>query len=113
MRTHEGFPVVDVVGEIDDRACPQFDALLMGAARKSANRVILDMHGVTYAGSGALGTLIRVHGTLLAKGGTLAIARCGSRVRRLLETTGVDRTLPVFDDCDGAADYLAGIPETG
>ena len=49
--------LVTAVGELDLNTCPQFKTALDAAARRAANHLLVDLSGVTYMDSTALGLL--------------------------------------------------------
>jgi len=62
-------------------------------AKTPQNRVVIDMAGITYLDSSALGVLIGCHSAVQKTGGRLRIAGISSRVGAILKMTGVDTVL--------------------
>lgn len=70
-------------------------------------RLVLHVGGVIYAGSTALGALVRVSDRLTRAGGGVVLVGARQPVRVLVEMLGLAQFLPFFDD---AAAALAALP---
>jgi anti-sigma B factor antagonist len=92
-----GVRVVEINGELDIATSPRVRELLSAAASDGDRPIVLDLTGCTFIDSTGLATLL--HGTKPAQNGesNVAIASHGGEVRKLLELTAIDRTIPVFD----------------
>jgi anti-sigma B factor antagonist len=97
-----GVRVVEINGELDIATSPRVRELLSAAASDGDRPIVLDLTGCTFIDSTGLATLL--HGTKPAQNGesNVAIASLGGEVRKLLELTAIDRTIPVFDAVDQA-----------
>ena len=68
--------------------------------------VILLAHDVNEVDSAGLGSLIRGLKATQDAGCRLALAEPSDELRRMLDLTGLDQVLPVFDDVNAARSYL-------
>lgn len=70
--------------------------------------VVVDLEGVTFMDSAGLGALIGATRRVRERGGDLAVAGPRRPVRRLLQTTGIDRIVYVAASAEEATGTLAG-----
>jgi anti-sigma B factor antagonist len=94
-RIGRGVHVVALGGEIDLHTAPRLDEELFGVIGDGAERVLVDLAGTTFVDSTVLGILLRAHRRLDDAGGRLVIVCDDPRILRVLELTGLDRTLAV------------------
>lgn len=90
-----GVRVVQVVGEFDMAACPQFRA---AGERHDAELVVVDLRRATFLDSCALGELFALHRQAVATGSKLAILRPEGAADRIFKLTGMESHLPLYDD---------------
>jgi anti-sigma B factor antagonist len=95
-RPHEGAVVIEVIGEVD--LCSSI------SLREQVNRVItagsllvIDVEQVTLLDSSGLGCLVGVAHRAAKSGSAVVLSAPGRRVRRVMETTGVDRLIPMYE----------------
>jgi anti-anti-sigma factor len=88
---HHGPECVRLVQEVDE----------MIAAKET--RVILDMTGVTYADSAAIGAIVKCLTRLKHAGGALRIAGAQTMISHSLKLTKVDTLIEMFPTVDQAA----------
>jgi anti-anti-sigma factor len=60
--------------------------------------ILLDMAGVTFLDSAALGELIAWKKRALAEGSDIALLRPVGKVRKMIEMVSLDRVFRIFDD---------------
>jgi anti-anti-sigma factor len=91
----ESSAVVVASGELD--AYAQED--LLGIFRETGReeRIVVDLAGVTFLDSTALGILVRAVRDVGARGGEIRIVLPDGTARRIFEITTLDRVLPVAD----------------
>ena len=70
--------------------------------------IVLDLSGVSFCDSAGLNTLLAARRQAAAVGGLLVLACVPVALRRILEMTGVDQVLQVYDAVDAAAAALGG-----
>lgn len=98
-----GSVVVHLAGELDLYNAEEVRTALAEAIASSPERIVIDMAGVEFVDSTALGVLIEARSKLGRDG--LALAAPQLDTRRTLQVSGLDRHLPVHDTVDEA---LAG-----
>lgn len=100
VEQHEGAVVVRLAGELDLYSANEVRSALAGAIDAGAGRIVVDMSGVEFVDSTALGVLIEARSRLGQDG--LLLAAPQLETRRTLEVSGLARHLPVHDSVDGA-----------
>ena len=98
----DGVRVVAVRGELDIATSPRVRELLSDAASDRARPLVIDFVDCEFIDSTGLAALL--HGAKPAQNGEshVAIVSPGGDVRRMLELTAIDRTIPVFASLDEA-----------
>jgi anti-sigma B factor antagonist len=98
--------VVVASGELD--AFVEDD--LVGIFRETARqgRIVVDLAGVSFLDSTALGILVRAVREVGARGGEIRIVLPDGTARRIFEITTLDRVLPVADSRAQALAELDG-----
>jgi anti-sigma B factor antagonist len=94
--------VISIVGELDIATSPQVRELLSTAARDEDRPLVIDLTRCDFVDSTGLATLL--HGAKPAQNGesNVALVCIGGEVRKLLELTAIDRTIPVYEALDDA-----------
>ena len=98
----EGWKVVHVAGEIDLRTAPELRERLATLLDDGADRVVVDLEHVDFIDSTALSVMVGAHKRLVRRGTVLHLATSGTRVGRVLTTTGLSRVFAVHDSVDEA-----------
>ena len=90
-----------------DASGPILDVEVAGLLRASLRRshqpgspTVLDLSGVTFLDSSALGVLVATHCRLQAEGSGLIVVNVDERVLRVLRITGLIRQLNIIDSCE-------------
>ncbi len=101
-QTHDGVRIVAIDGELDIASSPRVRDLLSAAATDVERPLVVDLTSCGFIDSTGLATLL--HGTKPARDGEahVALVSPGGEVRKLLELTAIDRTIPVFETLDEA-----------
>jgi anti-sigma B factor antagonist len=104
-----GVRVVTVRGELDIATSPQVRELLSGAATDRARPLVIDLVECEFIDSTGLAALL--HGAKPAQNGQshVAIVSPGGDVRRMLELTAIDKTIPVFETLDQAVTAVLAV----
>jgi anti-anti-sigma factor len=98
--------LIAITGELDIAATPELSTVMLIAARSPGSLVVLDLAGVEFIDSSALGTLLKVGGEVESAGKRLRVVCGGGPVRRLLEMTNLTNRFqlcPTRDDAFAAA----------
>ena len=93
VRAEDGARVLVLSGELDV-ATADLDRLA-GAIEDSDRSVVVDMEGVTFIDSTALGMLVGFQKLVNQRGLAFAIRRPTRRVEQLMAMTGLDRVLGI------------------
>src|SRR5204863_1579212 len=98
--------VITITGELDIATSPKVRELLSDAARDRDRPLVIDLTRCDFVDSTGLATLL--HGAKPAQNGesNVALVSAGGEVRRLLELTAIDRTIPVFDTVEKAVNRV-------
>ncbi len=94
--------MVEVAGELDVTTSPQLGECLQRALDAGTRNVVVDLAGVGFMDSTALGTVVVVFKAVREGGGRLCLAGAHGPVRRLLAVTSVDRAIDVYDTVPAA-----------
>jgi anti-sigma B factor antagonist len=94
--------VIRIAGELDIATSPKVRELLSDAARDQERPLVIDLTSCDFVDSTGLATLL--HGAKPAQNGesNVALVCIGGEVRKLLELTAIDRTIPVYETLDSA-----------
>jgi anti-sigma B factor antagonist len=97
-----GIPVVAVVGEIDVATAPALAEHLGVHEESGPSTVVVDLLGVSFLDSTALGVLVGSFKRLSASGGTLKLVIAEPRILKVFEITDLIRVFPIFSTVDEA-----------
>jgi anti-anti-sigma factor len=81
--------LIVITGELDIAATPELSTVLLMTASSPGTLVVLDLAGVSFIDSTALGTLLNAGGEIESAGKRLRIVCAEGPVRRLLEMTNL------------------------
>jgi anti-sigma B factor antagonist len=98
---NDGSVVVSLAGELDLYNAHEVREALLECCAESPNRLVIDLSGVKFIDSTALGVLIEARTKLANRRGFL-LAAPGLETRRALEISGLDRHFAVHDSLDAA-----------
>lgn len=101
-RVTEGVPVVAVVGEIDVATAPALAEHLGVHEEAAAPAVVVDLLGVSFLDSTALGVLVGSFKRLRESGGVLKLVIAEPRILKVFEITDLIRVFPIFATVDEA-----------
>jgi anti-sigma B factor antagonist len=99
--------VVSAAGEVDLASHEVLDRELSGVLDRGCRRLIVDLTGVTFMDSAALGALVRNVKRLPGEGGCVVVAD-DPRILRVFEITGLDRTFEIERSLAEGVDRLVG-----
>jgi anti-anti-sigma factor len=103
----DGVAVVRVSGEVDVATCGLLrDRLLRIVTDEDFRGLVVNLAGVRFMDSTGIGVLVGVWRRVAATTASLALAEPAPQVRRVLDTAGLTRVLPVFD---AEADAVAAV----
>jgi anti-sigma B factor antagonist len=98
--------VITIVGELDIATSARVRELLSDAARDEDRPLVIDLTACDFVDSTGLATLL--HGAKPAQNGesNVALVCVGGEVRKLLELTAIDRTIPVYESLESAIEAV-------
>jgi anti-sigma B factor antagonist len=94
--------VVQVAGDLDMATSPQLLEGLEQVLDGGTRYVVLDLAGVGFLDSSALGALVVMFKAFRDAGGRLCLAAVQPQVRSILAITSVDRAIDVYDTVQAA-----------
>lgn len=97
----DGATVVRLVGELDLYNAHAVREALIACCEESPARLVVDLSGVKFIDSTALGVLIEARTRMANKKGFL-LAAPGMETRRALDISGLDKHFAVHDSLDDA-----------
>jgi anti-anti-sigma factor len=92
-RIENGAVVLPVNGELDLASVNQLRAALDAALKEEVDVVRVDATGVSFLDSSALGVLLAAAKRLAERGGRLELVCLSPSIRRILDMTGISRTV--------------------
>jgi len=101
--------VVRLSGDIDFATVPAVRDAIDGAIRDGCTSVVLDLTGVRYADSSALGLLVWIDKRLQPHGGKLVLAGADRNVSRVLELSGLIGVAPTLSASSSVGEALEGL----
>jgi anti-sigma B factor antagonist len=100
--------VVSVSGELDLSTVEPLERELEDVLGRGGRRVIVDLTGVTFMDSVALGALVRDAKRLRSHGGICVVVADDPRILRVFEITGLDRMFGIERSLAEGVDRLVG-----
>jgi anti-sigma B factor antagonist len=96
--------LVSITGELDIAATPELSTVLAMAAASPVpgGTVVLDLAGVEFIDSTALGTILKAGGEIESAGKRLVVVCAAGPVRRLLEMTNLTQRFQLCPTRDEA-----------
>lgn len=107
-RPGRGCTIVEVVGALDLASAPDLRACLQQVMADGAGTIVLDLAGLEFIDSSALGTIVLTYKDLQKRAGRLCVAQPQPLVLRVLELTSVDRLVSIYPSVEAAEDDAAG-----
>lgn len=108
----DGVALLTLHGDADLHVAPELRLRLGGAIDAGASSLVLDLSGVTFVDSTALGIMLSTSKRLTAAGGQLRLVVPQADVRRIFELTLLDRVLAIDVSRDAALAAAGLLPKT-
>ncbi len=105
--TTDGVVVITVAGELDLYTAPRLKENLLVALEDDVLKVVVDMTGVHFIDSSALGVLIGGVKRLKPRGGRLVLVSVDENVNWILQITGLNSVFDIFTSREDALSNLA------
>lgn len=97
---------VAVSGELDLHSASQVQTRLADLLDAGARSIVVDLMGVSFMDSAGLGVLLAASKALRMAGGELVLAADDRRILRVLEITGLERSIHVERTLVEAVEYV-------
>lgn len=107
-RSEDGVLTVSLEGELDLATADRVRDPLEKAIEAGTRRIVIDMLSCTFIDSTGLGVLLHCAKRLEEENGGMALVCTDEQIKRLLELTMIDRTIPVFDTHEQALAEVNG-----
>jgi anti-sigma B factor antagonist len=91
----DGEAMVIVAGELDLYASPFVEERVAALRTDGARRITIDFEAVSFIDSSGLGILVNLLKELRAEGGDLILRSPSAQTLKVLQITGLDRTIPI------------------
>jgi anti-sigma B factor antagonist len=98
----DGVPVLTVTGEIDLANAPDLRDRLLAQEAERVPAIVVDLTGVSFIDSTALGVLVGAYRRQVDAGGTLKLVVTKPRILKVLEITDLTSVFPVFASVEEA-----------
>ncbi len=95
-KTPDGVAVIEVAGELDLYTAPRLKEALLSAMDEGVLNIIVDMSGVHFIDSSALGVLIGGVKRLKPKEGKLVLVSVDENVNWIFQITGLNSVFDIF-----------------
>jgi anti-anti-sigma factor len=102
-RTAGGITVADLAGELDIATASALREQLLALLRPSSGRLIIDLSKVSFCDASGLAVLVSTARRARLLGGFLRLAAVSAQVGRVLQLTGLHRSLAIFPTAQAAA----------
>jgi anti-sigma B factor antagonist len=93
----DGVPVVSASGEIDVATAPPLRDRLQALTTSGRSTIVVDLLGVTFLDSTALGVLVGALKRCREAGGDLPLVIEEPRILKVFEITGLTGVFPIFE----------------
>jgi len=106
-----GVHAFTIIGELDQATAGQLLEPLMEALDAGARAILIDLRDCEFIDSTGLSVLVQAHRRLVDENhnpGRLIISGPDPQVRRVLEITGLDRAMGIYEDRSEALAALRG-----
>ena len=97
-----GLLALAVAGELDQGTAPELRGALAEALGSGTHGVLVDLNGCGFIDSTGLSLLVEAKRRLADEGRPFGVCCPDDDVRRLLELTGIDRAVGLFDSREDA-----------
>lgn len=104
----DGVVIIEVAGELDLYTAPSLKETLLAALEGDTLKVLVDMAGVHFIDSSALGVLIGGVKRLKPKGGKMVLVSVDENVNWIFQITGLNSVFDIFATREDALKKLAG-----
>jgi anti-anti-sigma factor len=90
--------VLDMIGRLDKATSGNAHDAVVGFANTGAKRMVLNLDKLDYVTSAGLHVILMLAKLLQSSNGELKICRANANVKEVLETSGFNSLIEMFDD---------------
>jgi anti-anti-sigma factor len=101
--------VIEFDGEIED--FPILIQTVDNLIASGTRHLVLDLQGLPFINSAALGYLIKAQQAMEQEGGEIALSRLEPALTKILEMTDLDVIFPAFETIEEAVDFMSAAAE--
>lgn len=101
-RTSGGVTVAELVGELDIASVPAVREELLSLLGRGSSQLVVDLSGVSFCDASGLAVLVNTGRRARLLGGFLRLAAVSPQVGRVLQMTGLQRSLATFPTVEAA-----------
>jgi len=98
--------LVKLTGRLDIQGAQEIDLPLTVIASSGAEKVLLDVSGVSFLASLGLRSLLSAAKTMSRRGGKMALVSPKANVMEILTVSGVSSLIPIYDDLESGLKSL-------
>ncbi len=102
ISTQQHSSILHLQGAFDTFQCSAFLEEVDKLVDNGVRNLVLNLRLVKFINSTALGSIIRAHKTLKAKGGKVVVSRPSAFCRTIMDSMGLHRVVPIFDTDEAA-----------
>ncbi|MBI5871076.1 MAG: STAS domain-containing protein [Actinobacteria bacterium] len=106
-RTDDGIAIITVDGELDLYTAPHLKENLLAALEDDVTKIAIDMTGVHFIDSSALGVLIGGVKRLKPKDGRMVLVSTDENVNWIFQITGLNAVFDIYSSREDALRSLA------
>jgi anti-sigma B factor antagonist len=99
MHIGDNTATLQLVGELDRRAAPQLNELIIDAAEQEVKRLVLLMEDLTYMSSAGLRCLVFAH-QKMPRGVAIVLVGTRPEVAETIKLTGFDRSITMQETAE-------------
>lgn len=105
VKTIDNVTVAEIGGELDGATAPLVEVQLLPLAQQG-KRLLLDMSRLTYMSSAGLRLILKLHRTMAAKNGQIALAGASEYIRDTMAMSGFLSFVPSYDSPSAGIEAL-------
>jgi anti-anti-sigma factor len=106
-RTAGDITIAELAGELDVASAPVLREQLLGLLRPGSSQLVIDLSDVSFCDASGLAVLISTGRRARLLDGFMRLAAVSPQVERVLQITGLDRSLAIFPTVQAAAEPRA------
>jgi anti-anti-sigma factor len=104
----DGAVVVRIEGRFEFSTRNEYKRLIGQIVQEGHRRLVLDLEGVTFLDSSALGLMLLTDQNFKLKKGSFSLVKPTGYVRQVIELANLPRVIPVYDSVDEAMNSHVG-----